>query len=256
MTASAPVLDNLDAVAGRFAGATLEMLDECRLLRRFDTKFLLPAQDLAWVLASVSRDYRVLCVDGTRLARYRTVYHDTPDLRCYHDHRRGRRPRHKIRVRHYLDHDLSFFEIKTKRTNGETHKHRFPLLGSESDDRARARRLVGRYTALPFDDLVPSISIDYHRMTLLSIHDRERVTIDVGLDVAGAGPGLDLTGVAVLEVKQRSLQRQTSIMQALQAQRFYPQRASKYCTSLVLTRSQIPANHIRSALRAVERLQS
>jgi hypothetical protein len=257
MSENVAIPAGLHAIASRFAIATPEMLGERQLLRRVDTKFLLPSHALIWVLANIAGEYQMLRSNGQALARYRTTYLDTPDLRCYHDHRRGRLPRHKVRLRDYLDRQVSFFEIKTKRASGETQKHRLKLAGLDAPlPEHEARRLVGLHTPLPFDELTPSIVVDFSRITLLAIRDEERVTIDVGLGFRDARPGFDLSDIAIVEVKQPSLRRQTPIMQALHTHGFYARAGSKYCTTLVLARPSIPANHIRPALRAMERLQA
>ena len=257
MTRSFP--GGLDAIVSRFELASPSMLGDRRLLRRVDTKFFLPTGALVWILNSVARDYRILAQQGQDervLARYRTIYLDTPDLRCFHDHRCGRLPRQKVRLRRYLDRDETYFEIKSKQVNGQTNKYRLALEGPDAELGDQARRLVALHTSLPFDALEPTMVVDYHRMTLLAIHDLERVTIDVGLDFRGSSPGFNFDHVAIVEVKQPALCRQTPIMQALRTHRVYPSGGSKYCTAMVMARPGMPTRHVRSALRAVERIQA
>lgn len=245
----------LEALAARFAVASEEMLQARSLLRRTDTKFLLPAHMAVWVLAGITRDYRIISSPNRHLARYQTIYYDTPDLLCFHDHRRGRLPRHKIRIRRYLDRDAAFFEIKTKQPNRETKKHRLPHPPHESGLNGDDERLIAAHTALPLKELSPTIVIDFSRMTLLSEHSDERMTIDTNLDFTGSGPAEAFDNTVMIEVKQRSLERRTPIMRALRAHRFRPGAASKYCAALAMAQTTLPRHHVRPLLRALERMQ-
>src|SRR5262245_34239806 len=104
--------DPLAAAFDRFPEAPLELLADRELLRRIDSKYVLPASGLPELAAGLGDGYAVLRVPTGSVAAYRSLYFDTPDLRSFHDHRRGRRIRHKIRVRHYPDREVSFLEIK------------------------------------------------------------------------------------------------------------------------------------------------
>lgn len=45
------------------------------------------------ILLMLAEHYAVIRVPSGCAASYQSTYFDTPDLRCYHDHRRGRRLR-------------------------------------------------------------------------------------------------------------------------------------------------------------------
>lgn len=242
------------AVARRFEPASLEMLRSRALLRRTDTKFLLRSDVVIWALAAITNAYRVLPSGQRFLGRYRTIYFDTPDFLCFDDHRRGRRPRHKVRIRHYLDRQRTFFEIKSKLGNDVTTKHReLRTYGDESFSDAD-RRTVSRQTGLPAGELRPSLLIDFSRMTLLGIDSEERMTIDFNVGFDG-GPDSNLEGVSIVEVKQAQLCRTTPIMKVLRAHGLRPHPASKYCTALALSRPSLRANALKRVLRTVERIQ-
>lgn len=245
----------LSAVTSRFDHATVKMLQARALLRRTDTKFLVPAEMVVWILAGLSNDYLMLPSGNRYFARYDTTYFDTPDLRCFHDHRRGCRPRHKIRVRHYPDRGVSYLEVKSKDTSTETRKHRVRRTFGDDSLGGDGRRFVAMCCDLPVDELEPSMRMQFFRLTLLGKYTEERLTVDLGLDFDGAPPGRDLSGVGIVEVKQRHLQRRTPIMRALRAHQFRQGSASKYCTALALSRPSVRRNQIRPVLRAIERIQ-
>ncbi|MBN1961107.1 MAG: VTC domain-containing protein [Deltaproteobacteria bacterium] len=66
------------------------------------------------VLLALAKDYGLRPGIATLWAHYVTHYYDSPNFELFCDHRRGKRIRYKIRVRHYLDRKLSFTEIKKR----------------------------------------------------------------------------------------------------------------------------------------------
>jgi hypothetical protein len=230
-----------------------ELLAARALLTRVDRKYLLPREALDALLVSVRDDYGVLRA-GTRLAaRYSTRYFDTADLRMYDDHRRGRCPRYKVRMRHHLDRKLSFLEVKRKGTNRQTTKAILtrPFGAAELDP--EGRRFIEQHCPIAADSLVSGVSIDFLRATLVGEIVNERVTIDWGFDFHHVGAGARLGHAVILEVKQVRYSNHTPAIRALRALRIREQSISKYCiaTAAVAT---VRSNTFKSALRAVERL--
>lgn len=230
-----------------------ELLAARVLLTRVDRKYLLPREALDALLFSVRDDYGVLRA-GTRLAaRYSTRYFDTADLRMYDDHRRGRCPRYKVRMRHHLDRKLSFLEVKRKGTNQQTTKAILtrPFGAAELDP--EGRRFIEQHCPIAADSLVSGVSIDFLRATLVGEIVNERVTIDWGFDFHHVGAGARLGHAVILEVKQARYSNHTPAIRALRALRIREQSISKYCiaTAAVAT---VRSNTFKSALRAVERL--
>lgn len=230
-----------------------ELLAARALLTRVDRKYLLPREALDALLVSVRDDYGVLRA-GTRLAaRYSTRYFDTADLRMYDDHRRGRCPRYKVRMRHHLDRKLSFLEVKRKGTNRQTTKAILtrPFGAAELDP--EGRRFIEQHCPIAADSLVSGVSIDFLRATLVGEIVNERVTIDWGFDFHHVGAGARLGHAVILEVKQVRYSNHTPAIRALRALRIREQSISKYCiaTAAVAT---VRSNTFTSALRAVERL--
>ena len=116
-------MDELEALQP----VSLEALDaRAELLQRVDTKYLVARAELAALLRDLSGDHDVLEVDGRRRFAYRSAYFDTPDLRAFHDHVRGVRPRFKLRTRSYLDSGLCVFEVKLKTADDDTDKRQVP----------------------------------------------------------------------------------------------------------------------------------
>ena len=231
-----------------------ELLAARALLTRVDRKYLLPRDALDALLSSLRDDYGVLRA-GTRLAaRYSTRYFDTSDLRMYDDHRRGRCPRYKVRMRHHLDRTLSFLEVKRKGTNQQTTKAILnrPFGAAELDP--EGRQFIEKHCPIAAASLVSGVSIDFRRATLVGDTVNERVTIDWGFDFHHVSAGARLAHAVIVEVKQSPYSNRTPAIRALRALGVREQSISKYCIATA-TVSAVRSNTFKSALRAVERLQ-
>ena len=230
-----------------------ELLAARALLTRVDRKYLLPREALDALLSSLRGDYGVLRA-GTRLAaRYSTRYFDTSDLRMYDDHRRGRCPRYKVRMRHHLDRKLSFLEVKRKGANQQTTKAILsrPFGAAELDP--EGRRFIDEYCPIAADGLVSGVSTDFLRATLVGEIVNERVTIDWDFDVHHVSAAARFARAVLVEVKQARYSNHTPAIRALRALHTREQSISKYCVATA-TLAGVRSNTFKSALRAVERL--
>ena len=236
-----------------FAAATHGLLETRELLQRIDAKYVLDAARLPELVGGLAADYAVVPVAGGTVATYRNVYFDTPSLRCFHDHRRGRRIRSKVRIRHYPERALSFVEVKTKRGT-VTHKDRLSIQFGQDELGADARALVRSATGFD-EELVPAVRIDYRRIMLVNLHAPERLTIDLELAVEHAGVRRELGTLAIVELK-RSLDRpRTPAVRALAQAGVRERSLSKYCTAIALVYPEVRHNRIRPDLRMLEVLR-
>ncbi len=247
--------------AGRFTVASAELRDGCELLRRVDTKFVCTRAAALEVIAGLAGDYAALSVPSGTVATYRSLYFDTGDLRCYHDHRRGRRLRHKIRVRHYPDRLLSYLEVKTKQNETVTDKRRLAIPFLAEVLGAAEQRFLGAVLSgagqLPVDDLHPVMRIGFRRLSLVGLHTAERVTVDLGLD-AETVDGARWSGgdLVVVEVKQSPFCVRTPVMRALSRAALREQSMSKYTMATALIRPELRRNRLLPELRSLTRMTS
>jgi hypothetical protein len=249
------VLDPLRSALSKFAAASAELLDRRELLRRVDSKFVVAAARLDDLIARLAGPYAALRVPSGTIATYQSLYFDTAELRCFHDHRRGRRVRHKIRIRHYPDREVSYLDVKTKRNELVTDKHRLQVpygcdtLGDV--ERAFLRTHVGAFA----DELRPELRIDFRRIGLIGLGANERVTIDVELEVRGRDDVRRSLGpIAVVEVKQSPFDARSAALRALADARVRQQSMSKYSIAVAITRPDERNNRLQPELRAVERI--
>lgn len=110
-----PVTDG--GLLDRFEPITLERMDSIRLMNRTDTKFVTDTLTLREILEDALRHgYMAFETGGERVQAYDSIYFDTPDLRMFTDHRRGKLVRQKVRTRAYCGSGLCFLEVKKRTT--------------------------------------------------------------------------------------------------------------------------------------------
>jgi hypothetical protein len=241
-------------LARRFEPVSLEALGRAALLDRTDTKYLLPAGAVPSLLERLVGRYRLLEVNGVRTSAYRTRYFDTPDLELYRAHHSGRRPRHKVRIRTYVDSDERYLEVKRKTNKGRTLKTRERLArGEVSLERVRGEALLRGVGPLRSQTLETSLIAEFTRLTLVGIDAPERVTIDVGLRFSRGAEVLELPEIAIAEIKQERHGR-SHAREALRALHLREGALSKYCLGIAGLEPHAKRNRFRPALRRVGRL--
>ncbi|MEU9114892.1 polyphosphate polymerase domain-containing protein [Streptomyces sp. NPDC048483] len=229
------------------------------LLSRFDNSYLVPV-DVFTAFAAELTDRRrpggpfaALCINGRRWFGYHSVYYDTPDLRCYHDHRQGRRLRYKIRERLYEDTGERQFEIKLKGRRGETVKHRQPLLPGDAALGPAPRGFLASVLDRSYgieapSELGRSIETDYTRATFVA--NGQRITCDAALLCRDLETGRTVRadgGLVLVETKTAG-----HLTEADRLLHGYGVRAAdftKYCGALSALRPDLTANQWTRAVR-------
>ena len=239
--------------AGAFPEASKQLLAERQLLCRIDSKYVVPADAVLALIAGLGAYYAALRVPSGNWAIYRSLYLDTPDLRCFHDHRRGRRVRHKVRIRHYPDRELSYLEVKTKRNEDVTDKARLSVDYGCELLRDRECEFLRRHVAT--DELRPIVRIEFRRMSLIALASDERVTIDVGVEAALPGAAASsLGGFAVIEVKQARLSAASPVVQRLATAGHQTRSLSKYVAAIARLFPDERKTRLLPDLRAADRI--
>ena len=232
-----------------FTRARADLIESRELLRRADTKFVMPEAAAATIVSALATRYAVLAAGDTLVASYHTLYFDTTDVALFDAHRRGRRIRQKVRVRHYRDRRVTFLEVKTRAGAGETAKVRCPRAYGESLLTADDLAFVGRHVHVGAP-LVPQVWVDFSRVTLLGLDAHERVTVDFGLKLTGRQRAARIPSLAIVEVKQPRLDRRTPAMAGLRTAGRREAWASKYCIGIALTRPDERTAEIAGDVRA------
>jgi hypothetical protein len=255
----APPAHLLAAVLARFPPASLALLQARALLQRSDTKFLLPTAVLPALLHGLSAHYAVLSEPSALGAPYRTLYFDTAERRFFHDHRRGRRLRHKLRIRTYAERRLTFLEIKSRRSSALTDKARIELPYDQVHLDGRCAALIRERCQLDGAQLRPQLWIDYRRLTLIGLEREERCTFDFSLSVSNVEHTRSTAafdGLAFLELKQPEPDPSSPMMRALRALQQRPRSISKYLVAVCELHPRERANLLRPTLRALHELRA
>jgi hypothetical protein len=220
------------------------------LQRRIDRKYVLPQRMLEPLLEMLSLDYLVVLSEDRRVATYDTLYFDTEDRQMYDDHRRGRRLRHKVRIRHYLDRELSFLEIKSRLNGYRTSKARMERSFGDSRLDSTALQFIGQHCPAS-TGLLPQIAIAYRRATLVGKHLNERLTLDWDIEFCNSERSDGLPGVVVAELKQERYSHSTLSVESLRRLGIREGGFSKYClaTARLLP---VECSTFARELRAVE----
>lgn len=270
---------NLLASLSTLRPIALSEIAGASLLDRLDQKLIISEAWLPEILA-FCRDlneadggaYQVLEVNEQRCARYENLFFDGPGFDAFNDHVRGRKIRHKARIRNYGSNGQTFLEIKRKTVHGRTVKDRLQRLeGMAWDAPLSAEEQVFFTQHFPYANVAsPVLQSHFQRFTLVHPGRGERVTFDTGLSFhlpegrLADEPGIkktpqELPGVVVMEIKQARIDRQSPIHQIIA--RFLgahpplgrPTRLSKYILGVGLVYPQLPLRTYLPVFRDIQR---
>ena len=233
-------------------------------MNRIDTKFAVPLSLLPTILDAAQKDYYAQEIDGKRIATYDTMYYDTESLDMYVRHHDKQLVRQKIRVRQYVESQLTFLEIKRKNNKGRTKKKRiavpgFDIQGSTFGESKKELWSVEDFIAAKsryqWSELSPHLSTKFHRITLVNKAKTERLTIDMDLLWTNvvSGEKKTFSNLVIIELKRDGNvpSHMTDIMLDL---RVHPFKISKYCIGIALTTPDIKKNRFKNKIRTIEKM--
>ncbi len=245
-----------EQVIGTFTPITLAEIGDAALLNRVETKYVVSADTIPALLTAIRDDYRVLSIEGTRLNRYKTLYFDSADFALYRRHQAGATNRYKIRSREYVETGTTFLELKHKTNKKRTQKQR-----TLTDD---FLHVIDRpsweflHTRCPhnIDALYGRLFSYYKRITLVSRHSAERVTIDLDLSFEWEDRRKLLNDVAIVEIKRAPHATHSPVAQQLREWRIRPTRFSKYCIGVTQIYPHVKHNNFKPQLRLLDKIAS
>jgi hypothetical protein len=247
------VADKTHQITNQFHVADNELLEQRKLMKRIDQKYILPQNQLNGFLELLQNDYAIVVSQETRIATYRNQYFDTRGFKFLTDHHRGRKPRHKIRIRHYIDRKISMLESKKKIASGLTVKSRkqIPFLCEEL-------RFGGTFAEdnsnISKKDLHPGICNQFRRISLLGIHYQERLTIDTNLLFSFEQQHFSLPKCVIIETKRHRLNRKSPLRHHLRKVNAYPLAFSKYCTAGYFLIPSVKMNLYRPKIKLMRKI--
>ena len=239
-------------------------MESVKLMNRIDTKFAVPMSVLPAILNAAKSDYFAQQIDGKRIATYDTVYYDTDTLDMYIRHHDRQLARQKIRVRQYVDSDLTFLEIKRKNNKGRTKKKRIAVPGFDisADTLGQSKRetwsvedFIAAKSRYSWSELSPRLSTRFERITLVNKAKTERLTIDMNLvwDNLVSGESKTYPNLVIIELK-RDGNVPSKMTDIMLAQRIKPFKISKYCIGTALTTPNLKKNRFKSKIHNLEKL--
>ena len=236
---------------GHLQPISLDEMSGIKLMNRTDTKFVTNKAKLAQLLELTQGQYFAQQIEGSRIANYQTTYWDTPLHRFFLEHHNGRAPRQKIRVRTYLDSDMTFLEVKTKNNHGRTKKKRITVPSQERQDvvDAGGSEFTQKLTGATFDDILPTVQNQFQRITLVNYGKTERLTIDFNVAFHNYETEHDAqTGQLVIIELKRDGNVFSPVLDLLRQLRIKPSGFSKYCIGSVMTNASLKNNLFKEKL--------
>ncbi len=239
--------------AKNFNPIQLEQMNQVTLMNRTDQKFWFHSDSLQDLLHAVTEDYFMLNVNGQYEIPYSTTYYDTGNNAMYTSHHNGKLNRYKIRRRIYLSSGLSFLEIKKKNNKGRTIKKRIESDFIQSSFTATESKFIATHTPFSCDDLRPSLSNGFSRVTLVNKNLMERCTIDLDLKFSGPGNSIVLDKLVIIEIKREGTLLFSPLAAALKEQRIKSSGFSKYCMGRSITEPGLKQNAFKRKKRIIEK---
>jgi len=243
------LLDSMDTIS-------LEEMDHVVLMRRTDTKYVLPSDQVPELLKEVSGSYRVLNIQDLKMQEYQTVYYDTPDFSMYHHHHNQRLNRYKIRVREYVSSGITFLEVKFKNNKRETIKKRIKPGETPLTMVNGFKDFLEKNSPYSPEELQPALENSFIRITLVHREIPERITIDLNLIYKRTDQekNIRLPGVSIIEVKRNRDSNHSDMVKALHYRHIQPMGFSKYCMGTALTQDSVKKNLFRKRLRQLSKM--
>ncbi len=237
---------------------TLDEMKTVQLMNRIDTKYVVTQSQLCEILERVCNSYFAQVAENNRFSPYRTVYYDTPELAMYIAHHNRHLVRDKVRVRTYVDSNLTFCEVKHKNNKGRTSKERVRV---ESDDNIIENPQTVSFLSekQPYEvaSLMPQLETVFDRVTLVNFEKTERLTIDCNLTFNNKlnGNEASLAPLAVMELKQDG-RAHSLLKDVLFDMRIKPFKISKYCIGTCLTCPDVKQNRFKKKLMKIDKLKN
>ncbi len=247
-------MKNVEEILSAFDPVSLKQMDNVKLQDRIDTKFMFKDNILPVVLNMMKEDYYILEINNMRFNHYETLYFDTENFDLYLRHHNGRVNRYKFRARKYVESNLHFFEVKFKNSKGRTIKDRVkrPEIFSYLCD--TSHNLVKSLSNVNPDSLVAKLWVNYRRMTFVSKHSEERLTIDTKLTFIDKDQTIPISGLVIAEVKQGSVKDKSAFVSLMRKYHVQQKSISKYCLGVISLNEKIKQNNFKPTLLYLQKL--
>jgi hypothetical protein len=248
---------DLKNIIDSFAPISLNEMDDVRMMRRVDNKFVLNIRQLPVLLQKALVDYYLLEINHIREQIYETTYYDTNDYTMYNQHHNGKLNRYKIRVRKYVCSNLGFLEVKRKNNKGETIKNRIKCPEIDNHlDFAGSTGFLEKYT--PYSDKIlwPKLVNRFSRLTMVNKDFSERITIDFNLKFSDLKYHTHLvtSNLCIVEIKRNRESKKSPFLNTLFELKISNSGFSKYCIGLAILNPEVKTNLFKQKIRELKKI--
>jgi len=252
------IASRIDSSLSGFKSITLEEVQQARLMRRKDSKYLYGYIHVPGILSLLKNEYRVLEIEGRRSHNYQTYYYDTLCLDMYHMHHRGRVNRHKIRFRKYESTDGIFLEVKKKDARGVTIKNRMQTKNNVASIMSKEEEFLASYTPYENEKMRPVLENSFNRVTLVNQTQTERITIDYQLWFSSqvSEESIELPGISIAEIKFGNHLSGSPFHAVMRHNHIIPRRFSKYCIGMAMLNPELKQNLFKQKVRRVHKINN
>jgi len=247
-------LNNIQSHIDAFKATTLDEMNAIKLLNRIDTKYVFNQKKLTEVLHVLKDYYYVLEIDGKRIMSYENEYFDTKDFLLYNKHQRGMLNRTKVRIRKYVDSNLSFIELKRKNNKSRTIKNRIVIKDNEDIHTTRIQTFLETNSNLKVSDLQERLYINFQRITLAHKNLEDRCTLDINLEAHWKGKKYTFENLAIAELKQEKFRNTSDFNLSLKKLKIHPGSFSKYCFSFFNLNPNLKKNNFNKKNHLIKKI--
>lgn len=233
-----------------FKSLSLAEMDSVKLMKRVDTKFILEEAKMPDILANLEKHYQILEIANNRWMTYDSTYFDTTNLDFYLSHHNGISNRVKIRVRNYVESELSFLEIKLKNNKGVTSKNRIKLSHYNTKLSQESKNFIKTTSQIAKPIHVTLIN-RFNRISLVNLGINERVTVDSNLSYNNL---YQKEGLVIIELKQEKLNRKSPLFQVLKSMSVHPYSISKYCIGMATIHTELKQNNFKRKIQTIKKI--
>lgn len=251
-------METLEHILQQMEPISLAEMNAVKLMNRVDSKFPTNMETLLRMAPLWNKHFYVQENEGHRIAKYRSLYFDTPDALTYIMHHDRRLRRQKIRQRIYVDSNQAFLEIKNKKNTGRTRKKRIAIPMEQWGDlytEQESADFIHERVWVTDKQLLPRLENAFQRITLVNMAKTERITIDFGITFHNHANGCDadVSDLVIVEVKQDG-SLPSKFKDFLRDARVKKKGLSKYCLGMLLTDTPLKYNRFKSKVRYINKL--
>ena len=240
-----------------FEPISLKDMGCVQLLDRTDTKFIFHSSRLPELLAHAKKYYKILQVGNERDFSYQNTYLDTDEYTFFYQHMSGKPNRYKIRYRVYEYTGMSYLEIKFKTYKNRTVKWRIENSFSESQFDESAKEFLSGHINGISNKISPVLVNTFHRLTLVGIETKERITIDYDLSFSSIGDSqVELPYLSIAELKREGFTNNSPFLSILRQMQIRKLSFSKYCIGIALLQSMPKINYLKPSLLQLNKIKN